>query len=71
VRTESGTVDAPKTPSDPDLALIQERWPDLPAHVKATVMALIRTHAEGANESGGVGSAILTLVRASAEDSEG
>jgi hypothetical protein len=47
--TESGTVDAPKTPSDPDLAFILDRWPSLPEHVKAAVMALIRTAQKGGN----------------------
>ena len=41
--TESGTVDAPNSPSDPDLAVIQDRWPSLPEHVKAAIMALVRS----------------------------
>ncbi|MHC4517705.1 MAG: hypothetical protein ACYTAS_03880 [Planctomycetota bacterium] len=40
--TESGTVDVNKTPEDPDLALIVERWPSLPEHIKEAVLALVR-----------------------------
>ncbi len=29
--------------SDPDFALIQERWPKLPKHIKAAVLALVRS----------------------------
>jgi hypothetical protein len=49
-RTESGTVDGENTPKDPELALIVERWPKLPEHIKAAVLALVRTSAE--NKSG-------------------
>ena len=45
--TESGTVDAPKGPLDPELALIQERWPKLPEHIRQAVLALIRAHPGG------------------------
>ena len=31
------------TPLDPDLALIQDRWPNLPEHIKAAVLALVRS----------------------------
>ena len=34
--------EAVKTPSDPDLDLILDRWPDLPERIKAAVMALVR-----------------------------
>jgi hypothetical protein len=49
--TESGTVAAPKNPSDPDLTLIQEQWPFLSGHVKAAIKALVRSASkEGAVE---------------------
>ena len=37
--TESGTVESKNTPPHPDLALIQERWPKLPEHIRAVVLA--------------------------------
>ena len=40
--TESGTLDAPKTPSDPDLDLIVTRWPGLPEHVRAAILTLVQ-----------------------------
>jgi hypothetical protein len=42
-RTESGTLESQKPPSDPDLALIQDRWPKLLEHIKQAVLALVRT----------------------------
>jgi hypothetical protein len=35
---------------DPDLALLQDRWPKLPEHIKAAVLVLVRASAE--NEKG-------------------
>ncbi len=46
-RTKSGTPDAKKAPSDPDLALIEKRWPNLPEHIKAAVLALVRVSPAG------------------------
>ena len=43
-RAESGAVDGEKAPSDPELALIVDRWPKLPEHIKQAVLALVRTH---------------------------
>ena len=43
VRTESGTLKAENIPSDPDLLLLTERWPKLPEHIKAAIMALVKT----------------------------
>ncbi len=43
VRTESGTPDAQNTPLDPDLALIVDRWPNLPEPIRQAVLALVRT----------------------------
>jgi hypothetical protein len=40
---ESGALDDEEHPSDPDLALIQERWPGLPEHIKSAIMALVRS----------------------------
>ena len=43
---KSGARDALKAPVDPDLALIQNRWPTLPEHIKAAVLALVRSTAD-------------------------
>ena len=37
---ESGAIVAENTPIDPDLQAIIERWPDLPAAVKASIAAM-------------------------------
>jgi hypothetical protein len=29
---------------DPELALVQEDWPKLPEHIKAAILALLRTN---------------------------
>jgi hypothetical protein len=42
-RTESGTVESQNAPCDPELALIQDRWPKLPEHIRAAVLALVRS----------------------------
>jgi hypothetical protein len=44
--TESGTPKGENTPLDPDLALIQDRWPKLPEHIRQAVLALIDTYKE-------------------------
>ncbi len=41
--TESGTPNAQNASLDPDLALIQDRWSKLPEHIKAAVLALVRS----------------------------
>jgi len=41
---KSGAHDAPNPMHDSDLALIVDRWPMLPEHIKAAVKALIDTH---------------------------
>ena len=33
----------PQTPQDPNLALVVERWPDLPEYIKVAVKALIQS----------------------------
>jgi hypothetical protein len=38
---------APQTPQDPDLALVVERWPNLPEHIKTAIKALVKTHFQG------------------------
>ena len=43
---KSGALEGEKTPKDPDLALVQERWPKLPEHIKAAVLALVRSTAD-------------------------
>lgn len=40
---KSGAHDAPKVPADPDLALIVDRWPNLPEPIRQAVLALVRT----------------------------
>ena len=52
-----GTSECPKSATevlqecaDPDLALIQDRWTKLPEHVKAAVLALVRS-TSGVEES--------------------
>jgi hypothetical protein len=44
---ESGAVPARLTPPDHDLALIVTAWPDLPAHLRAAVLALVKSAGEG------------------------
>lgn len=36
---------APDSPSDPDLALIHNRWPSLPQRVRQAILALVRADA--------------------------
>jgi hypothetical protein len=31
-----------QTPQDPDLALVQDRWPNLPEYIKAAIKALVQ-----------------------------
>ena len=45
-RTESGTVDARNGTHDPDLAFIQDRWPDLPDWVKADILTTVKRYAK-------------------------
>jgi hypothetical protein len=40
---KSDAHDAPKAPKDPDLAIVDKAWPELPEHIKAAVIALIQT----------------------------
>ncbi len=40
---ESDARDAPQPVADPDLSLIHDRWANLPEHIKAAVLALIRS----------------------------
>jgi hypothetical protein len=41
---QSGSLDSQKSPADPDLALLVARWLNLPEHIRAAVMALVRSH---------------------------
>jgi hypothetical protein len=46
-QSDSAPDSAPKgenTPLDPDLALIQDRWPKLPEHIRQAVLSLVRSH---------------------------
>jgi hypothetical protein len=43
---QSGALESEKPPADLDLALIVDRWPDLPAHIRQAVLALVRAHTE-------------------------
>ncbi len=40
---ESGALESEKPPLDPDLRLIQDRWPQLPEHIRQAVLALVRS----------------------------
>ena len=40
---KSDAHDAPKAPKDPDLAIVNEAWPELPGHIKAAIKAFIQT----------------------------
>jgi hypothetical protein len=40
---KSGAPNAENTPLDPDLVLIQDRWPKLPEHIRQAVLALVRS----------------------------
>jgi hypothetical protein len=43
-RTESGTVESQNAPSDPELALIVRRWPDLPAEIRDTILRAVQRY---------------------------
>ena len=36
----------------PDLAEIVKAWPELPEHIKASILALVKTHGPGKGRSG-------------------
>ena len=40
---EPKTADSEKPPSDPDLAELIARWPDLPRDIKERIMELVRS----------------------------
>jgi hypothetical protein len=40
---KSGAPNAENTPLHPDLALIQDRWPKLPEHIRQAVLSLVRS----------------------------
>ena len=42
-RAGSGAPDGEKAPVDPDLAKVMAAWPKLPEHIKAAVLALVRS----------------------------
>jgi hypothetical protein len=44
--TESGTLNGQSTPLDRDLAFLWDRWPKLPEHIRAAVLALVRSHGQ-------------------------
>ena len=46
-RAESGAPNDEMPPKDPDLALIQDRWPGLPEHIRQAVLALVRSGGQG------------------------
>jgi hypothetical protein len=41
---KSGAPNAESIPLDRDLALIQDRWPKLPEHIKQAVLALVQAN---------------------------
>ena len=43
---ESGAREGETTSKDPDLALIVERWPKLPEHIKAAIRTLVQAYAD-------------------------
>jgi hypothetical protein len=40
---KSGAPKDENTPPDPDLALIQNRWPQLPEAVRSAILAIVRS----------------------------
>jgi hypothetical protein len=40
--TQGGTPKGENTPLDPELALILDRWPNLPEHIRQAVLTLVR-----------------------------
>jgi len=44
-RAKSGTPDArDSAQTDPELALIQDRWPELPEHIRQAVLTLVHAN---------------------------
>lgn len=41
-RTREDTLDSDSPPIDPDLALIQERWPKLSEAERSSILAIVR-----------------------------
>ena len=39
---KSGAAGAPKGPDDPNLAIIIQRWPDLPPAMKSGILAMVQ-----------------------------
>ena len=47
-RAKSSAPHSQKSSPDPDLAKVEEVWPELPEHIKAAIKALVRTAIETA-----------------------
>ena len=46
IAAQGAALGAPEGPDDPNLAIIIQRWPDLPPAMKSGILAMVRQRAE-------------------------